>query len=54
MYTGVFYNRQSNQVYVWDDVNGLKTYPYSKFRYAYREKAGGDFKSIYGHELEKI
>jgi len=41
-------------VYVWDDEQGLLTYPYSEFSYAYREDPKGKYQSIYGTRLAKI
>lgn len=54
MYQNVHIDRRSDTVFVWDDKEGLKTWPLSSFRYAYKEKSGGRFKSVYGQELEKL
>jgi hypothetical protein len=39
-------------VHLWDDRNGYASFKHEP--YAYRKKAGGKYKSIYGDELEKI
>ena len=52
MYTNIFVDKREWIVHLWDDTKGYSTFPYS--RYAYRRKAGGKFKSLYGDELEKV
>ena len=39
-------------MYLWDDTNGMTTFPYP--RYAYRRNPNGKYKSLYGDTLEKI
>lgn len=52
MYQNIFINKKDSTVYLWDDVKGMQTFPYQ--RYAYRRQKGGQFKSLYGDELEKV
>lgn len=52
MYQNVFINRRENAVYLWDDEKGMSKFPYP--RYAYRRSPGGQYKSLYGDELEKV
>ena len=54
MYTNIFVDRKNFIVYLWDDERGMETIPLAKFHYAYRRKIGGDYKSLYGDELEKV
>ena len=54
MYRAIHCNRLNNTVYVFDDEKGILEFPISRFRYAYRKKIGGNYKSIFGDELEKI
>ena len=39
---------------MWDDEKGHVEFPSAAIRYAYRKKAGGEFKSLYGDELEEV
>lgn len=52
MYTNIFVDKKNWTVYLWDDKHGMTKFPYP--RYAYRRKPGGEYKSLYGDELEKI
>jgi DNA polymerase elongation subunit (family B) len=52
MYQSIFYDRKTNFVHLFDDTNGYIKVKYKP--YAYRKKAGGKYKSIYGQELEKV
>lgn len=58
MYQNIYITRRSenaqSMVYVWDDEQGLLTYPYSEFHYAYREDPKGKYQSIYGTRLSKV
>lgn len=54
MYQNIFHSKKDDKIYVWDDKEGLTTFPASSIRYAYRKRQGGRYKSIYGDELEKI
>ena len=52
MYQNIFYNARENEIHLWDDKKGYMVLPYEK--YAYKKKAGGQYKSIFGDELEKV
>ena len=52
MYQNIFISKKDNIVHLWDDEKGYSTFPLTK--YAYKRKAGGEFKSIYGDELQKV
>lgn len=39
-------------MHLWDDTKGYSAFRYP--RYAYRRKQGGNYKSLYGDELEKV
>jgi DNA polymerase elongation subunit (family B) len=54
VYQNIYYNRKDKNVYVWDDNEGMKFYPLSSFRYAYKRKVGGKYRSLYNDELEKV
>ncbi len=52
MYQNVFVDKKESVVHLWDDATGYKAFPYR--RYAYRRAQGGQYKSLYGDELDKI
>lgn len=52
MYQNIFIDKKEWIVYLWDDQKGLTKFPYP--RYAYKRKIKGNFKSLYGDELEKV
>jgi DNA polymerase elongation subunit (family B) len=52
MYQSIFYDRKASMVHLWDDERGYVKVKHKP--YAYRKKAGGKYKSIYGQELEKV
>ena len=54
MYQNIYCNRKTGEIFVWDDKTGLKQYPMSAFKYAYKRQSGGDFKSLYGEDLIKV
>ena len=54
MYQNVFCDRKNELAHVWDDIKGYSTIPLSSFRYAYKKRKNGKYRSIYGDELEKI
>ena len=54
MYQNVYCNRKTEEVFVWDDKLGLKQYPVSSFKYAYKKKEGGSIRSLYGDDLIKV
>ena len=52
MYQNIHINRSSGTVYLWDDKQGLATFPYQ--RYCYKKSSGGKYRSIYGDELSRV
>lgn len=52
MYQNIFVDKKEWVVHLWDDTHGYTSFPYP--RYAYRRKPCGEFKSLYGDELEKV
>lgn len=52
MYQNIFVDKKEWTVHLWDDVHGYTQFPYP--RYAYIRKPKGQFKSLYGDELEKV
>lgn len=52
MYQNIFHDRKSGNIFLWDDTEGFKVFPYP--RYAYKRKIGGKYKSLYSDELEKV
>ena len=41
MYKNCYYQREKNLVHLWDDKQGYRTFPYT--RYAYEKAANGNF-----------
>jgi DNA polymerase elongation subunit (family B) len=54
MYQAIYVNRRMEIVHLWDDKYGKLEFPLDSIRFAYRRKEGGEFKSLYGDELEEI
>ena len=54
MYQSIYCNRKTEEIFVWDDKSGMKQYPMSAFKYAYKRHSDGNFKSLYGEELTKV
>lgn len=52
MYQAIYHDRKSNRVHLWDDTKGYVNVKHKP--YAYRRKQGGNYKSIYGQELERV
>lgn len=52
MYINIFCDKKDNITHLWDDVTGYKKFP--TISYAYRRKIGGQYKSLYGDDLEKV
>ena len=52
MYQNIYYQREKNLIHLWDDVQGYKSFPYT--RYAYERANRGEYESIYGDRLTKI
>ena len=52
MYKNAYYQREKNLVHIWDDKQGYRTFPYT--RYAYEKAANGNFTTLYGDKVTKI
>ena len=52
MYQNCYYQREKNLVHIWDDKQGYRSFPYT--RYAYERAERGDYTSLYGDKLTKI
>ena len=52
MYQNVYYQREKNLVHLWDDKQGYRTFPYT--RYAYEKAARGEYTTLYGDRVTKI
>lgn len=51
-YQNIYYHRDKNLIYLWDDTLGLRSFPYT--RYAYEKCANGEYKTLYGDRVTKI
>jgi len=52
LYKNVYYQREKNLVHLWDDLQGYRTFPYT--RYAYEKATNGEFTTLYGDKVTKI
>ena len=52
MYQNIYYQREKNLIHLWDDQQGYRSFPYT--RYAYERAERGEYESIYGDRLTKI
>ena len=52
MYQNIYYQREKNLIHLWDDQQGYRSFPYT--RYAYERAERGEYTSIYGDRLTKI
>ena len=52
MYKNVYYNREQNEVIVWDDKKGRLNFKYKK--YAYIKAPNGKFTALDGNRVEKV
>ena len=52
MYQNVYYQREKNLVHLWDDKQGYRSFPYT--RYAYEKADRGEAVSLFGDRLTKI
>ncbi len=57
MYQNIFITSRTEDepatVYLWDDIKGLLTFPYSDFDYAYKLDRSGPYETIYGDHVSK-
>ena len=52
MYQNCYYQREKNLVHIWDDKQGYRAFPYT--RYAYEKAVNGPFTTLYGDKVSKI
>jgi len=52
LYKNVYYQREKNLVHLWDDKQGYRTFPYT--RYAYERAERGEYTTLYGDKVTKI
>jgi DNA polymerase elongation subunit (family B) len=52
MYQNAYYQREKNLVHIWDDKQGYRSFPYT--RYAYEKAANGEYTTLYGDKVTKI
>ena len=52
MYQNIYFQREKNLIHLWDDKQGYRSFPYT--RYAYERAERGEYTSIYGDKLTKI
>jgi len=52
MYQNIYIDKKNEIVHLWDDEKGYLQFKMPK--YAYRKKAGGRYRSVWGDELEKV
>lgn len=53
-FQNIYVDRRNEIVHLWDDKKGKVQFPLAAIRYAYKKKAGGEFRSLYGDELEEV
>jgi DNA polymerase elongation subunit (family B) len=51
-YQNCYYQREKNLVHIWDDRQGYRSFPYT--RYAYEKAANGEYTTLYGDKVTKI
>jgi DNA polymerase elongation subunit (family B) len=52
LYQNIYFERTKNLIHLWDDLQGYRTFPYT--RYAYEKSDRGEYTSLYGDKLTKI
>src|SRR5210317_2603515 len=52
MYQNCYYQREKNLVHIWDDKQGYRAFPYT--RYAYEKSARGEYETLYGDRVTKV
>ena len=53
MYQNIFVDRENNMVYLWDDMSGFSTLPYSSFNYCYVPDKSGTWLTMNGKRVSK-
>ena len=51
-YQNCYYQREKNLVHIWDDRQGYRSFPYT--RYAYEKATNGEYTTLYGDKVTKI
>jgi DNA polymerase elongation subunit (family B) len=51
-YQNCYYQREKNLVHLWDDRQGYRSFPYT--RYAYEKSTNGEYTTLYGDRVTKI
>jgi len=52
MYQNKYYQREKNLMHIWDDTQGYRAFPYT--RYAYEKAQRGEYTTLYGDTVTKI
>jgi len=52
MYQNIYYQREKNLMHIWDDTQGYRAFPYT--RYAYEKAQRGEYTTLYGDTVTKI
>ena len=52
MYQNIFFDKKTNTCHLWDDQKGYTNFIFKP--YAYRQRSGGKYKSLFGDELDKV
>ena len=52
MYQNIYYQRKTNTIHLWDDIEGHKKIKYKP--YAYRKSSYGPFVALDGNQLEQV
>ena len=52
MYQNIYFDKKTNTCHLWDDKKGYTSFVFRP--YAYRKRANGKYKSIFGDDLEKV
>ena len=53
MYQNIYYHHEKNLIHLWDDKQGYRSFPYTRYA-AYEPAQRGEYVSIYGDRLTKI
>jgi len=53
MYKNIYYDRNTNNIHLWDDTLGYLTYRYEKYAYIRTDKQS-DYKSLFNENLSKV
>lgn len=53
-YKNIFTSKKTEEIFVWDDKDGMLTYPLSEYKYAYKKDPDGEYTSIFGDKLKRV